>query len=180
MVGRRGVRAHTLIVSTGASAKWLGIPGEDRLRGRGVSSCATCDGFFFRGQPLVVVRGGDTAMEEATFLTRFATKVTVVHRRDELRASQIVQDRAFANDKIDFVWNSVVDEIVGDGAVEKAVLKDVNTDETREVETAEVFVAIGHTPNTQLFEGQLEMDAGGYILVEADHEDERAGRVRGR
>jgi thioredoxin reductase (NADPH) len=164
--GDEEIRARTLIVSTGASAKWLGIPGEDRLRGRGVSSCATCDGFFFRGQPLVVVGGGDTAMEEATFLTRFATKVTVVHRREELRASKIMQDRAFANEKIDFVWNSVVDEIVGEGAVEKAVLKDVNTGQTTEIETAGVFVAIGHTPNTQLFEGQLELDGAGYILVE--------------
>jgi thioredoxin reductase (NADPH) len=153
--GDEEFRTRTLVISTGASAKWLGIPGEDRLRGRGVSSCATCDGFFFRGQPLVVVGGGDTAMEEATFLTRFATKVTVVHRRDEMRASKIMQDRAFANEKI-----------LGDGAVERARLRDVSTGETSEIETAGVFVAIGHTPNTQLFEGQLDLDANGYIVVE--------------
>src|SRR5919109_1558054 len=117
-------RARTVIISTGASARWLGIPGEDRLRGRGVSSCATCDGFFFRGQELSVVGGGDSAVEEATFLTRFATRVTIVHRRDELRASKIMQDRAFANDKIDFVWNSTVEEITGDGSVSGVKLKD--------------------------------------------------------
>jgi thioredoxin reductase (NADPH) len=164
--GDEEFRAQTLIISTGASARWLGIPGEDRLRGRGVSSCATCDGFFFRGQPLVVVGGGDTAMEEATFLTRFATKVTVVHRRDELRASQIMQDRAFANEKIEFVWNSEVQEILGEGAVEKAVLRDVNTGATTQIETAGVFVAIGHDPNTGLFAGQLDLDPAGYIVVE--------------
>ena len=113
-----------------------------------------------------MVGGGDSAMEEANFLTKFASKVTIVHRRDSLRASKIMQDRAFANEKIDFVWNTVVDEILGDGAVERARLRDVNSGETSEIETAGVFVAIGHTPNTQLFEGQLEMDAGGYILVE--------------
>jgi len=158
-------RARSLVVATGASARWLGIPGEDRLRGRGVSSCATCDGFFFRGQELVVVGGGDSAVEEATFLTRFATGVTIVHRRDELRASKIMQDRAFANDKIDFVWDSAVEEILGNGSVSGVRLKNLKTGETTERETGGVFVAIGHTPNTSLFEGQMEL-ANGYIVVE--------------
>jgi thioredoxin reductase (NADPH) len=158
-------RARSLIVATGASARWLGIPGEDRLRGRGVSSCATCDGFFFRGQELVVVGGGDSAVEEATFLTRFATGVTIVHRRDELRASKIMQERAFANDKIDFVWDSAVEEILGNGSVSGVRLKNLKTGESTERETGGVFVAIGHTPNTSLFEGQMEL-ANGYIVVE--------------
>ena len=157
-------RARSLIISTGASAKWLGIPGEERLRGRGVSSCATCDGFFFRGQELIVVGGGDSAVEEATFLTRFATKVTVVHRRDELRASKIMQERAFANDKIEFVWDSGVDEILGNGSVTGARLRNLKTDEVTDLAAGGVFVAIGHTPNTSLFEGQLELQ-GGYIPV---------------
>jgi thioredoxin reductase (NADPH) len=157
-------RARSLIISTGASARWLGIPGEERLRGRGVSSCATCDGFFFRGQDLVVVGGGDSAVEEATFLTRFATKVTVVHRRDELRASKIMQERAFANDKIEFVWDSAIDEIVGNGTVTGVRLRNLKTDELTELPTGGVFVAIGHTPNTSLFEGQLELQ-NGYIAV---------------
>ena len=123
-----------------SSARWLGVPGEDRLRGRGVSSCATCDGFFFRGQELVVVGGGDSAIEEATFLTRFATKVTIVHRRGELRASKIMQDRAFSNDKIEFVWNSVVDEVLGDGAVSGVRLRHLETGETTDLETGGVFV----------------------------------------
>jgi thioredoxin reductase (NADPH) len=158
-------RARTLVIATGASARWLGVPGEDRLRGRGVSSCATCDGFFFRGQELVVVGGGDSAIEEATFLTRFATKVTIVHRRGELRASKIMQDRAFGNDKIDFVWNSVVDEVLGDGTVSGVRLRDVETGKASELQAGGVFVAIGHTPNTHLFEGQLEMRQG-YIVVD--------------
>jgi thioredoxin reductase (NADPH) len=158
-------RAKSVIISTGASAKWLGVPGEDKLRGRGVSSCATCDGFFFRDRDLVVVGGGDSAMEEATFLTKFADKVTVVHRRDSLRASKIMQDRAEANPKISFVWNSVVEEVLGDGAVQAVRLRDLTTEKTTELPTDGVFVAIGHTPNTSLFEGQLELD-NGYIVVE--------------
>src|SRR5207237_4603345 len=155
-------RARTLIISTGATARWLGIPGEDRLRGRGVSSCATCDGFFFRGQELVVVGGGDSAMEEAIFLTRFATRVTVVHRRAELRASKIMQDRAFANDKIQFVWNSAVEEVLGDGAVQAVRLRDVQTAEESELATGGMFVAIGHDPNTALFRDRLETNEAGY------------------
>jgi thioredoxin reductase (NADPH) len=158
-------RARTLIVATGASAKMLGIDSERRLLGHGVSTCATCDGFFFRGLELIVVGGGDSALEEALFLTRFATKVTVVHRRDSLRASKIMQDRAFANEKIQFVWDSVVHEILGDGQVAGAMLKNVNSGEETQIEAGGVFVAIGHTPNTKLFEGQLEL-SNGYITVE--------------
>jgi thioredoxin reductase (NADPH) len=158
-------RAKSVIISTGASAKWLDVPGEDKLRGRGVSSCATCDGFFFRDRDLVVVGGGDSAMEEATFLTKFANKVAVVHRRDSLRASKIMQDRAEANPKISFVWNSVVEEVLGDGAVQAVRVRDLTTEKTIEFPTDGVFVAIGHTPNTSLFDGQLELDSG-YIVVE--------------
>jgi len=156
--------ARTLIITTGASARWLGIPGEEKLRGRGVSSCATCDGFFFRGRDLVVVGGGDSAMEEAIFLTRFATKVTVVHRRGELRASKIMQDRAFANDKLEFVWDSAVEEVLGDDTVNGVAVKNVKTGESSTIEAAGMFVAIGHTPNTELFEGQLDLEQG-YIVV---------------
>jgi thioredoxin reductase (NADPH) len=159
-------RAKTVIISTGATARWLRIPGEDKLRGRGVSSCATCDGFFFRGQEIVVVGGGDSALEEAIFLTRFATKVTVVHRRDELRASKIMQDRALANEKIEFAWNRVVDEVLGDQAVEAVRLRDVTNEETTELATGAMFVAIGHDPNTELFKGQLEMTPTGYLIVD--------------
>jgi thioredoxin reductase (NADPH) len=159
-------RARTVIVATGASAKWLGVPGEQQLRGRGVSACATCDGFFFRDRELVVVGGGDTAMEEAGFLTKFASKVTIVHRRDEFRASKIMQERVLANPKVDVVWNSVVEEITGDGAVSGVRVRDVVTDEVRDMPTDGVFMAIGHTPNTKLFEGQLELTEGGYIVVD--------------
>jgi thioredoxin reductase (NADPH) len=157
--------ANTVIVSTGASAKWLDVPGEEKLRGRGVSACATCDGFFFRDRELVVVGGGDTAMEEATFLTKFATKVTIVHRRDEFRASPIMVDRALANPKIEVIWDAVVEEISGDDAVTGVRLRDVKSDERRDFPTDGVFMAIGHTPNTALFEGQLTLE-NGYILVE--------------
>ncbi|MEO8475780.1 MAG: thioredoxin-disulfide reductase [Actinomycetota bacterium] len=157
-------RARTLIVATGASAKWLDVPGEEKLRGRGVSACATCDGFFFRDRELVVVGGGDTAMEEATFLTKFASKVTIVHRRDEFRASPIMAQRALANPKIEVIWHSVVEEILGEDAVTGVLLRDLKTDERTQFRTDGVFMGIGHTPNTSLFEGQLEL-ADGYVNV---------------
>jgi thioredoxin reductase (NADPH) len=163
--GERTVEAKTVIIASGASAIQLGIPGESRLMGHGVSTCATCDGYFFRGKELVVVGGGDSAMEEATFLTKFATRVSVVHRRDKLRASKIMQDRAFMNEKITFIWNSVVADILGDKMVTGVRLRNVRTNQTSELGCAGVFVAIGHSPNTSLFAGQIEMDAKGYILT---------------
>ena len=159
-------RARTLVIATGATAKWLGVPGEQRLLGRGVSACATCDGFFFRDKELVVVGGGDTAMEEATFLTKFASNIAIVHRRDEFRASKIMQDRALSNPKISVIWDSVVEEIQGDGGVTGVRLRNVKTEEPTEHRTDGVFVAIGHTPNTSLFQGQVELTDGGYILVD--------------
>jgi thioredoxin reductase (NADPH) len=163
--GDQAWHAKTLIVSTGATARWLGIPGEDKLRGRGVSACATCDGFFFRDRELLVVGGGDTAMEEATFLTKFASKVTIVHRRDAFRASKVMQDRVFANDKIDVAWNTVLEEIVGDDAVTGAVARDVATNDVRQIAADGVFMAIGHDPTTALFRDKLELDENGYIVV---------------
>jgi thioredoxin reductase (NADPH) len=158
-------RTETLILSTGASAKWLDVPGEETLRGRGVSACATCDGFFFRDRRLIVVGGGDTAMEEATFLTKFASEVTIVHRRDEFRASKIMQERALSNPKINVIWDSVVEEIAGDGAVTGVTLRNVRTGERTHVDIDGVFMAIGHTPNTELVSGQLELTDGGYVVV---------------
>ncbi|MBS1793804.1 MAG: thioredoxin-disulfide reductase [Acidobacteria bacterium] len=166
------IKAETLIVSTGASAKWLGIPGEEPvpegLGGNGVSACATCDGFFFRGRPLVVVGGGDTAMEEATFLTRFATKVTIVHRRDEFRASKIMQERVLENEKIDVLWNTEIREILGtkEAGVTGIRIYNNQTGEESVFPTEGVFIAIGHKPNTELFEGVLEMDEVGYLKTE--------------
>lgn len=157
------VRARSLIISTGASANLLGLDSESRLLGHGVSTCATCDGFFFRGQPIVVIGGGDSAMEEATFLTKFASHVTIVHRRDKLRASKIMQDKAMKNDKISFRWNSMVDEVLGDDVVTGLRLRDVVTQDTATLDCKGVFVAIGHTPNTQLFMEQVDTDANGYI-----------------
>ena len=160
--------ARTVIISTGATARMLGLDSEQRLLGHGVSTCATCDGFFFRDKPIAVVGGGDSALEEANFLTRFATNVTLVHRRKELRASKIMQDRVFANPKIDIRWNSVVDDVLGDGKLEAVRLRDVETDAVSDLDVSGMFVAIGHTPNTSLFTGQLELDADGYIITEAD------------
>jgi len=163
------IKAETLIISTGASAKWLGIPGEAPapagLGGYGVSACATCDGFFFKGKPIVVVGGGDTAMEEATFLTRYASRVTVIHRRDTLRASKIMQDKAFSNDKIDFIWDTAVEEVLGtpETGVTGVRLKNLKTGEESIFPCEGVFIAIGHKPNTDLFKGQLEMDEVGYL-----------------
>jgi thioredoxin reductase (NADPH) len=167
-VGETEYRAHSIIISTGAKARMLGLESESRLLGHGVSTCATCDGFFFREKPLAVIGGGDSAIEEAIFLTKFATSVTVIHRRDELRASKIMQDRAFANDKIHFRWNSVVEEIHGDGRVERLVLRDTETGEASELEVGGVFVAIGHDPNTQLFVGELDLDDDGYVITDPD------------
>src|SRR5204863_7890407 len=166
-VGDDEQRAETVIVATGASARQLGLESEQRLQGRGVSYCATCDAAFFPDKHVVVVGGGDSAMEEATFLTRFATKVTIVHRRDEFRASQIMLERARANEKIDWVTSAVVDEVLGDDRVTGVRLRDVNTDETWELEADGVFAAIGHDPNTALFLDQLEHDDAGYLITKA-------------
>jgi thioredoxin reductase (NADPH) len=158
------VLAQTLIIATGASAKWLNVEGEVTYRNRGVSACATCDGFFFRNQEVLVVGGGDTAMEEATYLSKICSKVTVLHRRDSLRASKIMQERALANPKIAFVWNTVVEEILGDGkAMTHARVKNVRSGEVTDLRANALFVAIGHQPNTQLFEGQLELRENGYL-----------------
>jgi len=158
-------RARAVIVSTGARSLMLGLESEARLLSRGVSTCATCDGFFFRGQHIAVIGGGDSALEEANFLTKFGDSVTVVHRRKQLRASKIMQDRAFKNPKIRFVWDSVVAEVVGGSKVEGLELRNVATGEQSRLDVTGVFVAIGHVPNTDLFAGQLEMDANGYLLT---------------
>jgi thioredoxin reductase (NADPH) len=164
------LHADALIIATGASARFLGLAAEQRLLGHGVSTCATCDGFFFRGKEVMVVGGGDTAMEEALFLTKFATKVTVVHRRDQLRASKIMQERAFKNEKIAFMWYTVIEDILGEaslgGGVQAVKVRHVETNEVQEVKTDGLFLAIGHIPNTTLFRNQLELDAQGYIVIQ--------------
>ena len=167
-VGERELRSRAVIISTGATARMLGLENEQRLLGHGVSTCATCDGFFFREKPIAVVGGGDSAVEEALFLTKFATTVTLVHRRDELRASKIMQDRAFANPKVEFKWNSVVEDVVGNGSVESLRLRDTVTGAQSGLDVQGLFVAIGHDPNTALFSDQLELDDDGYIVTAAD------------
>ena len=167
-VGDREFRARSMVITTGAKARMLGLPNEQRLLGHGVSTCATCDGFFFREKPIAVVGGGDSAIEEAIFLTKFATSVSLIHRREELRASKIMQDRAFANSKIEFVWNSEVADVMGDGSVEAVRLRDTVTGTESDLEVAGMFVAIGHDPNTALFRDQLELDENGYIITAAD------------
>jgi thioredoxin reductase (NADPH) len=167
-VGDREIQARSMIITTGAKARMLGLPNEQRLLGHGVSTCATCDGFFFREKPIGVVGGGDSAVEEAIFLTKFATTVTIIHRRDELRASKIMQDRALGNPKIEFKWNSEVIDVVGNGAVESVRLRDTVTAAESDLEVQGLFVAIGHDPNTALFRGQLDLDENGYIVTAAD------------
>ena len=167
-VGDAELTADAVIISTGATARMLGLPNESRLLGHGVSTCATCDGFFFRDHDIAVIGGGDSALEEANFLTKFARKVTVVHRRDELRASKIMQDRVFANPKIDFRWNAEVVDAIGDGKLAGIRLRDTVTDDESDLAVTGMFVAIGHTPTTSLFTGQLEFDANGYIVTAPD------------
>jgi thioredoxin reductase (NADPH) len=167
-VGGEEYRGEAMIISTGATARMLGLESEARLLGHGVSTCATCDGFFFREKPLAIVGGGDSALEEAIFLTKFATKVTIVHRRDELRASKIMQERALANPKIEFRWNSVVDEVIGNGSVEALELRDTRTGETSRLAVEGLFVALGHDPNTALFREQLQLDENGYVVTRPD------------
>jgi thioredoxin reductase (NADPH) len=157
--------ADSVIVATGASARWLGVPGEAHLRGRGVSTCATCDGAFFREKKIVVVGGGDSAMEEALFLTRFGSSVTLIHRRDSFRASAIMADRALAHPKINVIWNSVVEEVIGDPVMEKLKLHNIVTGERSEFAADALFIAIGHDPNTNIFRGQLDMDENGYLIT---------------
>ena len=162
----KSYQAKSVIAATGASPRRLGVPGELELTGRGVSYCATCDGFFFRGKEIAVVGGGDSALQEGLFLTRFASKVHLVHRRDSLRAQPILQDRARENPKMNFVWNSVVKEIKGNGTLQKIVVENVNTGALADVPAQGIFVYIGHTPNTELFKGQLEMNDEGYLKVD--------------
>jgi thioredoxin reductase (NADPH) len=160
------VKTRALIIATGASAKWIGIPSEKKLMGKGVSACATCDGFFFKNLNVAIVGGGDTAMEEATFLTRFAKSVTVIHRRDRLRASKIMQEKAMKNPKIQFVWDSAIDEIFGEQAVTGIQIRNLKTNTLSEMPIEGVFVAIGHEPNTAVFRSQLKCDATGYLVTE--------------
>jgi len=163
-VGDDEHRAETVIIATGASARWLGLDSEDRLRGHGVSSCATCDGFFFKDQSMVVIGGGDSAAEEALYLSRIGSHVTLVHRRDTLRASKIMADRVLANDKITVRWNAEVAEVIGDGKVSAVRVRDLVTGESEDIPASAMFVAIGHTPNTRLVAGQLALDENGYII----------------
>lgn len=168
--GSHSYQGKTLIIATGANAKWLEIPSENKFKGKGVSACATCDGFFFKDKEVAVVGGGDTAMEEASFLANITRKVTVIHRRDKLRASQIMQDRATSNPRIEFAWDSKVEEILGDQKVSGVRLQNVKTGKETTLNTDGVFVAIGYEPNTQVFKGSIELDPKGYIVTKHDTE----------
>ncbi len=163
--GNRSVTSSVVIIASGSSAKWLGIPSEAKLRGRGVSSCATCDGYFFRNKRVAVVGGGDTALEEALFLTKYATEVVIIHRRDKLRATKIMQRRATSDSKIRFLWDSVVDDVLGQNKVESLKIRNLKTHEVSMLPCDGIFVAIGFQPNTKVFEGQIELDEKGYITV---------------
>lgn len=156
--------ANTIIIATGANSKWLGLSSEQKLIGRGVSSCATCDGFFFKNKNIVVVGGGDSAMEESLFLTKFANKVTVIHRRDKLRASKIMQERAFKNNKIEFVWDSEIVDVFGENSVSGIKIKNIKTNQVSEMEVQGLFVAIGHKPNTDFLKGQIDLNEKGYVI----------------
>lgn len=166
LMGGDKLQTKTIIISTGASARWLGIPSEEKFKGRGVTTCATCDGAFFKNKEVIVIGGGDSAMEEAMFLTKFATKVTVIHRRNELKASKIMQDRSRNNPKISFLWNSEIAEIIGDKLVSGVKLKNSETNEITNFKCDGVFLAIGHVPNTKLFKGKLDMDDHGYLKTD--------------
>lgn len=161
--------AESVVITTGASAQWLGLESETRLRGHGVSACATCDGFFFRGKEIAVVGGGDSAAEEALFLTKFASRVYIIHRRDELRASKIMATRVLEHEKIEMVWDSVVDEVLGQDVVTGLKVRNVKTDEVSEMPVEGMFLAIGHTPNTKIFQGQIDLDEKGYILLPGEN-----------
>ncbi|GBC74982.1 Thioredoxin reductase [archaeon HR06] len=171
--------ALSVIIATGASAKWLGLESELRLRGKGVSSCATCDGFFFKDKDVAVVGGGDTAMEEALFLTKYANKVKVIHRRDTLRASKILQQRAFSNPKISFIWNSVVEEVLGDKRVEGIKIRNLVTNQVETIKVDGLFVAIGHKPNTEIFKDYIELDERGYIKVKQNSKYSTSTNIEG-
>ncbi len=164
MTDKDTFESKTVIIATGAKAKWLEVPGEKKFQNKGISACATCDGFFFKGKKIIVIGGGDTAMEEATFLTKFAQKVTVVHRRDTLRASKIMQDRARNNSKIDFIWDTTIEEFKGEKKLESVTLHNLKTDERKEMPIEGAFLAIGHTPSTEIFKGQLKLDEKGYLV----------------
>ena len=173
--GNRSVTASVVIIATGSSAKWLGMPTETKLRGRGVSSCATCDGYFFRNKAVAVVGGGDTALEEALFLTKYATEVVIIHRRDKLRASKIMQKRAMSNPKIRFLWDSVVDDVLGQNKVESLKVRNLKTGEVSMLICDGLFIAIGFQPNTKIFNGQIELDEKGYIIVRNSTETSAEG-----
>ncbi len=167
--------AEAVIVATGASAMWLDLPNETRLRGRGVSSCATCDGFFFRGKEIAVIGGGDSALEEALFLTRFASKISLIHRRDKFRASKIMQDRVFQNPKIEVIFDTVIEDVIGENTVEAVKIKNFKTGESRDIALNGVFVAIGHRPNTDIFTGWLDMNDAGYLTIKNESESSVPG-----